>query len=74
VYSNLPQVTLLANGKEIETKQGDKVFEFTVPLDGEVLLEAKAGEYTDSASIRRVAKPNPAYKLRRGEGNGGNWT
>jgi len=74
VYSNLPQVTLLANGKEIETKQGDKVFEFTVPLNGEVLLEAKAGEYTDSASIRRVAKPNPAYKLRRGEGNGGNWT
>ena len=74
VYSNLPQVTLLANGKEIETKQGDKVFEFIVPLDGEVLLEAKAGEYTDSASIRRVAKPNPAYKLRRGEGNGGNWT
>ena len=74
VYSNLPQVTLLANGKEIETKQGDKVFTFTVPLNGEVLLEAKAGECSDSASIRRVAKPNPAYKLRRGEGNGGNWT
>jgi len=74
VYSNLPQVTLLANGREIATKQGDKIFEFTVPLQGEVLLEAVAGECTDTASIRRVDKPNPAYKLRRGEGNGGNWT
>ena len=74
IYSNLSEVTLLANGKEIATVQGDKVFEFTVPLNGEVLLEAKAGECSDSATIRRTAKPNPAYKLRRGEGNGGNWT
>ena len=74
VYSNQPQVTLLANGREIATKQGDKVFTFTVPLQGEVKLEAVAGDCTDTASIRRVDKPNPAYKLRKGEGNGGNWT
>ena len=66
--------TQLANGKEIATRQADKVFEFTVPLQGEVKLEAVAGDCTDTASIRRVDKPNPAYKLRKGEGNGGNWT
>jgi len=74
VYSNQPQVTLLANGKKIGTQTGEKVFTFTVPLQGEVKLEAVAGDCTDTASIRRVDKPNPAYKLRRGEGNGGNWT
>ena len=73
VYSNQPQVTLLANGKEVATKQGERVFTFDVPLQGEVHLEAVAGDCTDTAMIRRVDKPNPAYKLRKGDGNGGNW-
>ena len=73
VYSNQPQVTLLANGREVATKQGERVFVFEVPLQGEVKLEAVAGDCTDTALIRCVAKPNPAYKLRKGDGNGGNW-
>ena len=73
VYSNQPQVTLLANGREVATKQGERVFTFDIPLQGEVHLEAVAGDCTDTAMIRRVDKPNPAYKLRKGDGNGGNW-
>ena len=74
VYSNQDTVTLLANGTEVATVSGDKVFTFRVPLQGEVRLQAVAGDCTDSAVIRRVRKPNPAYKLRKGDGNGGNWT
>ena len=73
VYSNCAQVSLLANGKEIGTLTGDKVFTFKVPLEGEVTLEAVAGACKDSASIRRVTKPNPAYKMGKGDGKGENW-
>ena len=74
VYSNLPEVTLYANGKKIASEKADKVFTFTVPVSGEVKLEAVAGECRDQISIRYADKPNPAYKLRKGDGNGGNWT
>ena len=74
VYSNCDKVTLFVNGKEFATQTGDKVFTFRVPLEGEVKLEAVSGELRDSATIRRVAKPNPAYKLGKDGGNGGNWT
>ena len=47
---------------------------FKVQLDGEVKLEAVCGDCRDSATIRRVDRPNPAYKLGKNSGNGGNWT
>ena len=74
VYSNQKQVTLYVNGVEFATQTGDKVFAFRVPLHGEVELKAVAGDCSDTSFVRRVDKPNPAYKLRKGEGNGGNWT
>ena len=74
VYSNQPSVTLYANGEKVATQQGDKVFTFKVPLNGEVKLEAVAGHCRDEAAIRYASKPNPAYKLKKGDGNGGNWT
>ena len=74
VYSNQPSVTLYANGEKVATQQGDKVFTFKVPLNGEVKLEAVAGDCRDEAAIRYVSKPNPSYKLKKGDGNGGNWT
>ncbi len=74
VYSNCNEVTLYANGKKVGAKRGDKVFDFTVALMGEVKLEAVAGDCKDSAKIRYVDKPNPAYKLRKGDGKGENWT
>lgn len=74
VYSNQKQVTLYVNGVEFDTKTGDKVFVFRVPLQGEIELKAVAGDCSDSSFVRHADKSNPAYKLRKGEGNGGNWT
>ena len=74
VYSNQPAVTLYANGEKVATQTGDKVFTFTLPLNGEVKLEAVAGDCRDEAVLRYADAPNPAYKLKKGDGNGGNWT
>ena len=74
VYSNQKEVALFANGKEVARQKGERVFTFRIPLNGEVRLEAVSGKYRDSALIRRVDKPNPAYKLGKNSGNGGNWT
>ena len=63
-----------ANGKKIASKTGDKIFTFRIPLTGEVTLEAVAGDCRDEISIRYAKKPNPAYKLGKDGGNGGNWT
>lgn len=73
VYSNQPKVALYANGKLVEEKSGDKIFEFKVPLEGTVKLEAKAGKLSDSCSIRRLDTPNPAYKLHGKSSNSANW-
>lgn len=61
VYSNQPKVTLFADGKEVGTQAGDKIFNFEVPICGEHVIEAKAGQCSDSIRIRKVAEPNPAY-------------
>ena len=74
VCSNQPEVTLYADGKKVATRKGDKIFTFRVPLTGEVKLEAVAGECRDEISVRYTEKPDPAYKLGKDGGNGGNWT
>ena len=74
VYSNCSEVTLYANGQKVATQQGDKVFTFKLPLSGEVKLEAVSGDCRDQATIRYTDQPNPAYKLGKNGGNGGNWT
>ena len=43
VYSNLSEVTLSVDGREVSTKTGDKIFVFEVPISGEHVIEAKAG-------------------------------
>ena len=73
VYSNQERVALYANGELVEEKTGDKVFEFQVPLEGTVELEAEAGRFTDRCLIRRVDTPNPAYKLQGKSSNSANW-
>ena len=74
VYSNLDRVTLYVNGKVFETRKGDRIFRFRVPLTGEIKIEAVSGEYRDSAVIRYTDKPDPSYKLKKGDGKGENWT
>ncbi|MBE6944231.1 MAG: glycoside hydrolase family 2 protein [Ruminococcaceae bacterium] len=74
VYSNQDTVTLYANGKEVGTQTGSRVFTFRVENAGETKLEAVSGKLRDTAVIRRVKKPNPSYKLQKDGGDGGNWT
>ena len=74
VYSNCDEVTLYANGKKVGVERGKKIFNFTVALTGEVKLEAVAGNCNDTSTIRYVDKPNPSYKLKKGDGKGENWT
>ena len=73
VYTNQPEVTLYINGKKAATQTGEKVFRFPITVSGEMKIEARAGEYRDEISIRKVDKPNPAYKLGKDAGNAGDW-
>ena len=72
-YTNQPSVKLRVNGKlfgEAQTKNGTVLFE-DVPLAlGENFVEAIAGEYTDSASWRRVLSPDESYRLPDQEAGG----
>ncbi|MBE6977084.1 MAG: glycoside hydrolase family 2 protein [Ruminococcaceae bacterium] len=64
VYSNQPQVELYANGALLDKKQAeDHFFYFDVPNAGQTRLEAVAGNCRDESFIRKVAEPNPAYRL-----------
>ncbi|MBQ1675496.1 MAG: DUF4982 domain-containing protein, partial [Oscillospiraceae bacterium] len=74
VYSNLNEVTLFVNGDKLETKHGEHVFTFTVPMSSETKIRAVSGECADEAVFRRVSKPNPAYVLKEAGDKGANWT
>ena len=73
VYSNQPRVALYVNGNKFAEIVGDKIFEFEVPLSGELHLEAVAGDLKDTSYVRYVSTPNPDYILKEGEGKGANW-
>ena len=65
VYSNLPEVTLLVNGKVLETKAApDHFFYFDVPNRDESRLTAIAGDCRDESVIRKVDAFNERYRLR----------
>jgi len=71
VYSNQKKVTLIHNGKHVETKSGEHVFKFKLPLEDTNRLEVVAGECKDSAVIYRTEKARPEYKLKKGDSS--NW-
>ncbi|MBR3816471.1 MAG: glycoside hydrolase family 2 protein [Clostridia bacterium] len=59
VYSNLPEVELFVSGESLGKKTAsDHFFYFDVPNKGESVLTAKAGEFTDESTIRKVDKIN----------------
>ncbi len=65
IYSNLPEVELLCNGKSVGKQKSDThFFCFEVKNEGETLLEARAGDNFDSATIRKVEKFNEAYLMK----------
>ena len=63
VYSNLPEVSLYKDGHLVETKKGDKVFVFNVPITGKHSIEARAGAYSSVILINKATEPNPAYAM-----------
>ena len=63
VYSNLPEVSLYKDGHLVETKKGDKVFAFNVPITGKHSIEARAGAYSSVILVNKVTEPNPAYAM-----------
>ena len=73
VYSNQSEVTLYINGKKHQTLTGEKVFRFPITVSGQMMIEARAGSLRDEISIRKVAKPNPDYRLGKDAGNAGDW-
>ena len=63
VYSNLPEVSLYKDGHLVESKKGDKVFVFNVPITGKHSIEARAGAYSSVILVNKAAEPNPAYAM-----------
>lgn len=63
VYSNLPEVSLYRDGRLLESKKGDKVFIFQVPITGKHSIEARAEGYSSVILVNKVDKPNPAYAM-----------
>lgn len=61
IYSNAEEVTLYVDGKMFETLAAKRVFCFQVPISGEHVIEAKAGNVEDRITVRKVEKENPEY-------------
>ena len=65
VYSNLPEVELFVNGKSIGKKTSEEhFFYFDVENVGESEIVAKAGEFEDKGTIRKVEEMNQDYILK----------
>lgn len=71
VYSTCKEVSLYNNGKLVETKKGEKVFKFRMPMEAKNHLEVKAGSCTDGATIYKTEKPRPEYKAAKADSS--NW-
>ena len=73
VYSNQSTVALYVNGNKVGEQTGELVFTFKVPLNGELHIQAVAGDRTDESVIRHVDTPNPEYKLHKTKSKSANW-
>ena len=73
VYSNQSTVALYVNGNKVGEQTGEHVFTFKVPLNGELHIQAVAGDRTDESVIRHVDTPNPEYKLHKTKSKSANW-
>lgn len=65
VYSNQQEITLFLNGEKIESKKGNKVFEFYVKLKkGENLLKVECNGIFDTATLNLVEEESDEYMLK----------
>ena len=63
VYSTCKEVSLYNDGKLVETKSGEHVFKFKMPMEDVNHLEIKAGDCADSVVIYKTDKPRPEYTV-----------
>ena len=73
VYSNLNEVQLYVDGTLFETKSGKTIFTFEIPLAGEHMIKAVAGNCEDSMCIRRVNEPDESYIFNKAAASVTNW-
>ncbi len=72
IYSNQGTIALYVDDKLFAEQQGKCVFKFRIPITGEHVIQAKAGEYSSTLQIRKVLQPNMDYKFSKG-GDITNW-
>ena len=72
-YSNQPHVKLYVDGAFVGEQDGETVFRFRIPLLGEHLIEAFAGDAHDSMCIRRVSEPDESYIFNKAAVSVTNW-
>ncbi|MBQ5952397.1 MAG: glycoside hydrolase family 2 protein [Lachnospiraceae bacterium] len=73
VYSNRPTVTLYVDGTKVGEQTGRTVFTFRIPLMGEHLVRAEAGDVFDTMCIRRTDAPNADYIFNKAAASVSNW-
>ena len=73
VYSNQPHVKLYVDGAFVGEQDGQIVFRFRIPLMGEHLVEAFAGDVSDSEGICRVTEPDESYIFNKAAASLANW-
>ena len=71
VYSTCKEVSLYNNGKLVETRSGEHVFKFKLPMEDTNHLEVRAGDCVDSAVIYKTDKPRPEYSAAKVDSS--NW-
>ena len=71
VYSTCKEVSLYNNGKLVETKKGEHVFKFKMPMEAVNHLEVRSGDCADSAVIYKTDKPRPEYSAAKVDSS--NW-
>ena len=67
VYTTLGQVTLFHDGKKVETKTGDKIIAFHLPLhEGKNEIAVSSGDFREEMTINKIALPDDSYKVHSG--------
>ncbi len=70
VYSNQKKIALYNNGNLIAEKEGDKIFEFSFPMEENNEITALYGDLSDKMTVKKVSSPDPAYSLKKGAATG----
>ena len=71
VYSNLPEVSLYKDGQLVETRKGDKVFTFQLPITGKHSIEASVDKKDGRVLVEGVNMLTKHTKPSMANQNGG---